>query len=119
VVAEVRLILNSLIEIARDLEAYGCQREMVISHFMLHAQHDRGILSAYTNRTFLTLKAKPEAQLLGDGIQGDGRDAAAAAIARVMDEVVRSLEKDRNDAFDAVDDGEELQRLSDACIRAL
>jgi hypothetical protein len=120
IIAQVRLILGGrLIEIAKDLEARGCQREVVVSHYMLHAQHDDKALSAYANRALETLKTRPEAHLLGDPGLGDMRDTAAAAIQRVMDEVLESFDQDRGNALAAADNEVELNRLSGACIRAL
>jgi hypothetical protein len=120
VIAEVRLILgNRLIEVARDLEARSCQRDVVVSHYKLHAQHDDKALNAYANRAFEALKTKPEGDLLGDPGQGDVRDRATAAIGQVMDEVLESFSEDRGHALAAADNEEELKRISGACIRAL
>jgi len=120
VVAEVRLILGGrLIEIARDLEARSCQRDVVVSHYKLHAQQDDKALSAYANRALEALRTRPEAHLLGDPGQGDLRDTATASIQKVMDEVLESYDQDRGRALAAADNDEELKRFSGACIRAL
>ncbi|MGE0372900.1 MAG: hypothetical protein AB7Q01_13530 [Gammaproteobacteria bacterium] len=120
VVAQVRLILGSrFIEIAKDLEARGCRRDIVVSHYMLHAQHDDRALSAYANRALEALKAQPEAHLLGDPGQRDPRDAVTASIQKIMDNVLESYDEERRNALAAADNDEELKRLSGACIRAL
>ena len=77
VTAVVRLSLGPhLIEIARDLEARGCRREVVLSHFMHHAQYDARVMGDYVARTLATFKAKAEARLLGAPNSGDARSVA-------------------------------------------
>jgi hypothetical protein len=120
VIAQVRLILGDrLIEIANDLTARNCQRELIVSHYKLHAQQEDKALTAYANRAHETLKTKPTAYLLGDPGQADMRDTAAAAIQSVMDEVMESFDQDRSNALAAADNEVELNRLSGACARAL
>ena len=120
IAAEVRLVLGGrLIEIASDLEHRSCRREVILSHYMLHAQYDDVALSAYANRALKELQSRPDAQLLGDPGQGDIQDAAATAIKQVMDEVLRSFDQDRQDALAAADNDDELRRLSGVCGRAL
>ena len=114
--AQVRLILGGrLIEIPKDLEARSCQREVVVSHYMLHAQHDDKALSAYANRAHETLKTSR----FGHPGQADIRETAAAAVQKVMDEVLETFDQDRGNALAAADSEAEVERLAGACARAI
>jgi hypothetical protein len=116
VIAQVRLILDGrLIEIPKDLESLSCQRDVVVSHYMLHAQFDDKALSVYANRAHERLRTSR----LGDPGQADLRDTTAAAIRKVMDEVLQSYDQDRGNALAAADNATELNRLSGACARAI
>ena len=120
VIARVRLVLGGrLIEVAKDLEARSCQREVIVAHYKLHAKNDDKALSVYASRAYEAFKTKPVDDVLGDRDQGNVRDTATAAIGRIMDEVLESFDQDRSNALAAADNEEELQKLSSACIRAL
>ncbi|GEM_PF-6596291 len=121
VTARVRLVLGGrLIEVGSDIQNRHCQRDVILSHYMLHAQYDDKALSAYANRAMDALGQMPTAELLGGSpVPGTAVDAATEAIRHAMDKVLLSYERDRAEALTLADSPEELNRLAGACMRAL
>ena len=120
VTARVRLILGGrLVEIGADLQSRGCQRDVILSHYMLHAQYDDGALSTYANRAMEALGQISTAELLGNPAQGNLVDNATESIRRAMDKVLLSYDKERAEAMALADNPEELNKLSNACRRTL
>ncbi len=120
VAARVRLILGGrLVEIGADLQSHGCQRNVILSHYMLHAQYDDEALSAYANRAMDALGKISTTELLGNQAQGSLVDNAAESIRRTMDKVLLSYDNVRAEAMALADNPEELNKLTNACRRTL
>jgi hypothetical protein len=114
--AEVHLFLtNRIIEIASDLENYGCRRDSITAHYMLQAQNDDRIITIYADRIAEALRVRFDTHSSGDPHRDDVRYVARTAIKAVVDSAFQSFTDARETA--AADNGQEVARLASACTQ--
>jgi len=120
VVAKVKMILGDrVIEIGADLQNRECRRDLILSHYMLHAQFDDRALTEYANRALDALRQMPTTELFGNPPQGNVKDTATEAIRRALDKVLLSYDREREQTLALADSPEELNKVAGACRRTL
>ena len=116
----IRMSLDErVVEVGADLGGRGCRPEAVLSHYLLYAEQDDRLLGLYARRALAVFERMPRSALLGTPDPGDAEGGMAAAVRRVMDDLLRSYDDDRTRALDAADTDEELAKLRGACGRDL